>query len=82
MPKDANTALASTTRTIVATGHQNQPLHPSNTNLPLNLCSPPHAAATIYALHGAMLRPLIAHSPATNMNVSAVFVQKYQLLPI
>ena len=39
-------------------------------------------SATIYALHGTMLHPLIAHSLATNMNVSAVFVQKYQLLPI
>ena len=55
--KDANTALASTIRMIVATGHQDQPPHPSATNLPLNLCSLPHDTTTAYALHGTILHP-------------------------
>ena len=72
MVKDANTALASITLMIVATGHQNHPLHLSGADLPLNLCSPPHAAITC----GIVLHPLMAHSPAANMNISAVSVQK------
>ena len=75
MPKDAKTAPASITLMIVVTGYQNQPLHPSGADLPLNLCSPPHAT-TAYASHGIILHPLMAHSPAANMNISAVSVQK------
>ena len=75
MPKDANTAPPSITLIIVATGHQNQPPHPSGADLPFNLCSPPHAA-TAYTSHGIIPHPLMAHSPAANMNISAVSVEE------